>query len=67
MGEQCNADKAGIGGCPAPVAWMIKAADMRLHACGRHLNRVCLIVSRRGAEHMTISARETLVQEARGD
>jgi hypothetical protein len=54
--RQCDADRAGIGGCQAPVAWTIKAADMRMHACGRHLNRVCLKMSRKGAEYMTLSA-----------
>lgn len=57
-GKQCDAHHAGIGGCPSPVTWVIKAADMQMNACSRHLNRVCLMMRQKGAEYMTLSARD---------
>jgi hypothetical protein len=54
--RQCDADRAGIGGCQAPVTWTVKAAPTLMHACGRHLNRVCLKMRETGAEHMFVSA-----------
>lgn len=56
--HQCSADRAGIGGCQARPEWTVKAADVILYACGRHLNRVCLKMRLTGAEYMTVSARE---------
>ena len=55
--RQCDADRAGTGGCQAPATWIITSAKARMHACGRHLNRVCLQMRMKGAGHMTVSAR----------
>jgi len=59
---QCCAEKAGIGGCQAPVTWVVTAELIlgwpvaTVFACGRHLNRVCAALRGRGAKTMTLEA-----------
>jgi hypothetical protein len=52
---RCDAEHAGLDGCQAPVCWVIRAASATLGACGRHLNKVCLQMTRTGVQYMTVS------------
>jgi hypothetical protein len=41
--------------CRYQVYWLIKAADKRMYACGKHIHMVCQQMLRTGVEYMTVT------------
>src|SRR6266487_1228754 len=56
----CDAEKAGLSGCPHSVSWVLKGADKKMHSCGTHLNRVALQMVKLGLEFMTLQLEDNL-------
>jgi hypothetical protein len=62
--NKCDGENCGLAGCGASVTWILKGANVRMCACGRHLNNVCMQMVRYGLEYMTIQIVNERKQDA---